>query len=387
VWWAWLVGVCCLATDEPVVAGATLAEWRATIANLELQSPESRRYVPGLCELVTRDDVPWITRRQAALTLGRLKGLSPEGVPLLAAYLDPARPETEETRLWAVKGLALYGAYAADSAPALWRLYQTESSSTNVRLAILEAFSQIGTSHADVIGWLIAVATPHDTAAESAVTLRRGAIEALGVIGPGAATAMPVLVRALDDPDQNLRREAVVSLGKLGPGASGAVPALLERLVLDPEPAVQDYAAATLIRCDPQECGPQLSEWLQAEDPALKRRILTIFAGWGPAARPWLAAIRHTQTDADPLVRLAARRAEWGITRVAEPLVEGVVAEFGDDSREVRRAAYLLWREFGPARVSAEPRLMELGHDPRPEVRRLAAQARREFSDTDSMSP
>ena len=48
--------------------------------SLDFQSPEAAVEVPGLIEIVENEAVPWFTRRQAALTLGRI------GEPAASAF-------------------------------------------------------------------------------------------------------------------------------------------------------------------------------------------------------------------------------------------------------------------------------------------------------------
>jgi HEAT repeat protein len=59
------------------------------------------------------------------------------------------------------------------------------------------------------------------------VAARKEAVQALAVIGPGAYTAVPALVRALDDDETVIREGAIIALGKIGPRAKAAVPALV----------------------------------------------------------------------------------------------------------------------------------------------------------------
>ena len=58
------------------------------------------------------------------------------------------------------------------------------------------------------------------------VRVRRAAMDALEILGPAAAPAVPVLVRGLADPDRSTRWSAVRILGGIGPSAGVALPAL-----------------------------------------------------------------------------------------------------------------------------------------------------------------
>jgi HEAT repeat protein len=50
------------------------------------------------------------------------------------------------------------------------------------------------------------------------------ALQRIGL--PGAAAAIPLLIKALDDEDEQFRSAAMDALGAFGPDAAAAVPAL-----------------------------------------------------------------------------------------------------------------------------------------------------------------
>jgi HEAT repeat protein len=57
--------------------------------------------------------------------------------------------------------------------------------------------------------------------------MRDQAAQTLARIGPAAEAAVPELLAALDDPDEDVRRSVIRALGQIGPAAADAVPALL----------------------------------------------------------------------------------------------------------------------------------------------------------------
>jgi len=67
----------------------------------------------------------------------------------------------------------------------------------------------------------------------------------LAKLGPAAAPAVGVMVRALADPDEKVRRESALALDRVGPPASAAVPALVAAQ-RDAVPEVRDAAAQAL---------------------------------------------------------------------------------------------------------------------------------------------
>ena len=60
--------------------------------------------------------------------------------------------------------------------------------------------------------------------------VRQSAVDALGMIGPDAAPAVPALVAVLNDPEDKVGWIAASALGKIGPDAAPAVPALVAAL-------------------------------------------------------------------------------------------------------------------------------------------------------------
>jgi HEAT repeat protein len=84
------------------------------------------------------------------------------------------------------------------------------------------------------------------------VDLRRQAAVAIRNIGPEAKDAVPDLVEALRDPDEETRTNAALALGGIGENAASAVPALV-RVVADPQQmsATRIEAAVALSRIGP----------------------------------------------------------------------------------------------------------------------------------------
>ena len=87
--------------------------------SLDLKSPEAAREVPGLIEIVQDEAVPWFTRRQAALTLGRIGAPAAQAVALQECYATTPVVDETSPPYWAVKSLALFGPIAAPATPTL----------------------------------------------------------------------------------------------------------------------------------------------------------------------------------------------------------------------------------------------------------------------------
>jgi HEAT repeat protein len=357
------------------IEGLTLDEWRERMGRLNLDDPQSASAVPGLIALAQSADVPWFTRRQAALTLGRLGPHAAMAVPALLELLDETAADQDMSpQLWAIKALGLMGPPARDAVPRLVAILDDDGAGLSARLSAMEALVRIGPSEPAVIAALIGlVQTPARTLEDD--ELRRSAIEALGLVGPAASAAAPVLARALDDRDEAIRRVAATTLGQLGPLAEPVAELLVERMVADESPAVQDAAAVAVGQLGPSIAGEAVAYWLGSDDSEARRRTAEILGGWKSAAHKWLPELRARWDDAVPAVRLAALGAAYQIEGRGELLAPRVAALVGEDDREVRRSAVALLAKMGPDAQSARPVLEELMKDNRAEVRVAADKA------------
>lgn len=357
------------------IHGRTLDEWRELINQINLQDPSSRHVVPGLLELVRREDVPWFTRRQAALTLGRLGPHAEEAVPALIELLSDVRGQPETSpRLWAIKALALYGPIARDAAPHLAAILNDSTADQVARLSAVEALWRIGASHPHVIPILLQRAR-QAAHSESERELQRAAVEALGAIGPPASVAVPLLVRFTEHPDEQVRVAAVAALGQMPTAAELFVDALLMRLISEESAVVRDAATVSLQRLPPAVVAETLAPLLSAENPEWRERAATILGTWGKAARAWAALLVPLWDDPHPAVRYAALQASWRITQTPQELLPHVVSLLTAEDRQTRRNAVLLLEDMGASAATVQTQLERLLEHERPEVRVAAQKA------------
>jgi HEAT repeat protein len=79
--------------------------------------------------------------------------------------------------------------------------------------------------------------------------VRALAAQAIGEIGPMAASAVPGLVALLGNPDEGSRNSACIGLTGIGPAAREALPAL-QRALSDPSPDVRRFAQRAIAKID-----------------------------------------------------------------------------------------------------------------------------------------
>lgn len=355
--------------SERRYAGRTLAEWGTIMQTRDHFDPARGDDVPGLIALVEDESLPWYVRRNAALTLGRWGEPAAVAIPLLVRLIEERQPSTTETDpeaitpLWALKGLALFGAVAARAAPAVRAVALDSSASDSVRLAAIDGLSRIGPAAPIVIPTLLEILSQTQSDAAMQHTLHRAAIEALGMQRAAAASATPALIQILDDTDPVLRREAAAALGMIGPSAGQAESGLWERFLSDEDPTVEDAAGRSLVQLGTQTL-PTFLRVLDEGDTLLRARTLSHMAGFGPAGRSALPTLLTLQVDPEPTVRMAVAEALWGISRQPLPAATLAVELLQADDRGVRRRAYRLLQSLGPQVVVIQGQLESLVNQP-----------------------
>lgn len=366
IFWAAACSLLALAAD-PLYDGRSLMEWRDLMNRIELRDPDSRRFVAGLTQIMDDASVSWITRRQAALTLGRLGPLASEAVPHVIAHLEDVAGDDPETtpRRWALSSLALFGRQASAAAPRLRQLLNDDESSAITRLGCLEALSQIGSAAPSAIPAIIQ--TLNDDAQPPEVVT--GAVTALGMIGADAAVSVPFLMRVAQSEHEDYRREAARSLGRIGVLAQVAQPLLCDLLLDDDSVQVREAAMVSL-----GQTGPQAWEYiealLEAEESEIRQRAATIVANWHSLSDQIVPALKPLLSDEEPRVRLAAAQSDRALTGRSDHAWPVLVELLCAADRDVSREASKELQAIVQAQQVDAAMIAPLRHDPRTEVRR-----------------
>ena len=232
----------------------------------------------------------------------------------------------------------------------------------------------------------------------------------LGEIGPGAAAAIPALVKSLEVDNQGLRYEVVVSLGQINSDPVRVVPAL-NSLLSDPLPHLRQSVIDSLRRfhADAKSSLPQLKQLLNDKEPmiavsaaraiseiqvgdlaAIQLAIPVLIAGLknerndvsseaiqGLAliGAPVVSAIEELLDGANPVARLNAcdtlAAIGPGAVRAVDRLAKAAIAS----DAKLRWHAIIALGEIGAAEKSTIPTLIAALADPDLQVKISAEQS------------
>lgn len=354
------VGLVAFAQDVKRYAGRTLDEWRELIQELDFKSPERARAVPGLRAIVNDNDVPWFTRRQAALTLGRIgEPAAPTIKDLIKLLRAPVEPVETSPPLWSLKALALFGPLAAEAGPDAIRILRDANAPIILRLTSTETLGRIGATSSDGIEALIEGGAGKLETANAAdeLELRIACLEALQLAGP--PSAVPMLIAACSDPAERIRHAAAATLGFLGARGEPAAEVLGSLVVFDETPVVRETAARALAKLGDRGIAI-LQKLLQNED-----RDVLVYAldGAGRTVnrrREIAPALKPLFESHDEVVAVRAMNAWWLVTREVEPILNRLVERIASDDREVRKVAADTLRVMGTAARPARRQLEQM---------------------------
>lgn len=199
-------------------------------------------------------------RRTLLRSFSQIQPTSPELVELLVEELP-----TPILGSLAISVLGTIGPAARSAVPALTAQLRTDDSSTRISAAIalgnILLHSPISPGGADPLPTTVdalarALGDPH-------LTVRQQAAQALGRIGPAAASAVPALQAVLEieggeTADESIHAYAAWAIGEMGKLGLPAVPALRRCFENDPDPYTRKAAEAALRKLGVAPLGNQL---------------------------------------------------------------------------------------------------------------------------------
>ena len=366
-----------VSTVPQSVAGRTLDEWRDVIKSLDPKSPEAAREVDGLIAVMSDEHVPWFTRRQSALTLGRIGEPAARAIPLLVQYAKtPTTGQDMSTALWAIKGLALFGRTAAPATPTLAHIVTDTNADLALRMMSIESLCRIGTGNPLALSTVIDLLRsfqpclgPDRVRSSEELELVVASIECLELFQGDAESAVPILLRYSEDREDRVRRAVSVTLGAIGPRAADATTRLAQMTVADHSHDVRDVAAVALGKVGGAEL---LARILKHPDAEMRERAATAL-GYSPGRNPATQdALVSARSDASPLVRIAAIEATERWQSNPQLTAPSAAKELSAPDRHARvRAARFLYK-LGPQASPALPELELLRTHSDSQVRQAA---------------
>ncbi|PNG53100.1 putative oxidoreductase/HEAT repeat-containing protein [Variovorax sp. WDL1] len=183
--------------------------------------------------------------------------------------------------------------------------------------------------------------------------------------------AVPALIAAMRDSDDNVRIRAAGALEGLGAKARSAVAALIVGLK-DPHRYVRSSCASALrkIGAGATSAIPALIEVLSDDDDRTAAEAADALAAMGPAAMPAIPALVRSLSGG--FVYMSARRALKGLGAAAAP---ELARALGHPNVQVRQRAAWTLEDLGPQATAAVTALSATLKDSDAGVRRGAAKA------------
>jgi HEAT repeat protein/S1-C subfamily serine protease len=262
------------------------------------------------------------------------------GLPKLLADL---RSADAEVRARAAQALGELGPDAQTAIPALFKALDDRDE--NVARQAARSLRAIGAPTPDDLDML--------KGGLHASRRKRGyAVEALGMMGPAARSAVSGLVKVLrEDTNTELRQQAARCLGQIGSAATTEGVRALSRALEDSEAVVREAAADALSKFGRQakRAVPPLLARLKDRETAVRLAALSALAQIGPDAEEALPKLRPALKHADPEIR---RRALELLGRLGADAGkdEGALAALKDalDDKEVSKNALIALARIGP---------------------------------------
>ncbi len=144
--------------------------------------------------------------------------------------------------------------------------------------------------------------------------IRAVAAQWLGILGHDATPAVPILARALHDPNETLCWSAATALGRIG---TSSLPALIAALQSRKKPA-QEAATFAVAFLGPAGAPaiPALVRNLRDPDPQIRAASASTLGQIGAPAKAARQELNRLAEDNDAAVRFAAKDT---LTRIKEP--------------------------------------------------------------------
>jgi HEAT repeat protein len=244
-------------------------------------------------------------RAKAATALGKVGAAGRDVAP---ALIHALKDENIYVRSRAEAALEPIG---AEAAPAVIEALKNRHEDKSVRLKLARTLGKLRPHAPEAVPVLI------DALKDDDEEVRAAATEAIGRMGAVAKDAVPTLVDLLQDDSRNVRWAAVIALGGIGPSAEEAVPALI-LIVQDEDDPNRGNAALAIGKVGPaaKDAVPSLIHLLHNGPSSSRGAAALGLGGIGPSAEEVVPALIQALGDSDGYVR---KRAAEALTRIGTP--------------------------------------------------------------------
>jgi len=320
--------------------GLTVEQWRIRLKTLGPSLPGADAAVPGLAELAADTNVSPVDRRQATMMIGRLGSPGLKALPTLRTLLKEEPVDQYAPAAWAAKAIALLGPAAKEATPDLIVRLESSTALLESRLACLEALARIGGVHVDVIPALLKqLKSPSpQLGPHQQLEIQMGAIDAIFLVGPDAAIAVPRLMDLLDHPHDLIRTKVVQALGAIGLSASPAASAVAEKLVFDDAEEVRRESALALAQFGRD--GEQLLRGLtEDEEPIVREFSVSALGKITPQSAEILSVLTGSLDDEVDRVRLVAAKALLSSPQQRDRVISTLTDLLINADQKTRRSA------------------------------------------------
>jgi HEAT repeat protein len=301
--------------------------------------PEARDAAPLLVDLLDVEDES--VQKAATVALANVDpSAGPELTPVLIARLRKDEADTDATR-----ALARLGKAARPAIPLLAKTLRNTTLNPVIRWKAADALGAIGPEAASVLTEVLKEVD--DTLVQSHIA------RVLSGMGADARAAVPALLEARFNSTPGVRDEVADTLGLLGPAAREAVPVLLADLSAW-NPADRTLFARAVLRIDPSQSKKVVA--LLGADLKSPVPILPVFA-----ACTLLAADEETRKKGAAVLEASLKNDDWRVRAVAllalanfaksdaAPLLPAVTAAKEDKDEVVRALADRAARQLAAA--------------------------------------
>jgi HEAT repeat protein len=254
--------------------------------------PEAKAAVPSLISALKTNDE--FDESNVAETIGKIGTNASAAVPVLIKTLQQTNDPCSGVKIAAMDALGGIGRPAEAALPLLQQ--QRKDKDIMVVRAAINALARISDHPEPYVQILIKEAD--EPQKENVIPVWVwNALDTFAAIGPPAESALPVIIKNLNHPNDTIRGSAIRAAGAIGPKAKAAIPAL-ERTASDGKWKIELRIAAVRAIADingnPADAETRISAIKEEARKAEAQRLAKLNAGMEQQIKPYTAQLPKT---------------------------------------------------------------------------------------------